>query len=121
MDITKLIQVLSEALDDKDWDVIKELLEDLIYEEENPIKEYERDSDLDEENLWGWLGNRLVLFDTKVQQSLSRLLNKTQRNLNGDNSLDGLVIDWHLAGAEMGFDNYVEESVSDSQPTYAYA
>ena len=64
---------------------------------------------------------RLVLFGTKVQQSLSKLLNKTQRNSNGDNSLDGLVIDWHLAGAEMGFDNYVEEPVSDYQPTYAYA
>ena len=38
MDITKIIQILSEALDDKDWDVVKELLEDLIYEEENPIK-----------------------------------------------------------------------------------
>ena len=65
--------------------------------------------------------NRQVLFDNRVQQSMSKLLNKTQQNLNGDNSLDGLVIDWHLAGAEMGFDNYVEESVSDSQPTYAYA
>ena len=119
MDITKIIQILSEAVDDKDWDVIKELLEDLIYEEENPIQHYEKDSDLDE-NLWGWHGNRLVLFGIEVQQSLSKLLNKTQRNLNGDNSLDGLVIDWHLAGAEMGFDNYVDEPVSDSQPTYAY-
>ena len=53
MDITKIIQILSEALDDNDWDVIKELLEELIYEEENPIKEYEKDKDLDEENLWG--------------------------------------------------------------------
>ena len=53
MDITKIIQILSEALDDKDWDVVKELLEDLIYEEENPINEYEKDSDVDEENLWG--------------------------------------------------------------------
>ena len=52
---------------------------------------------------------------------MSKLLNKTQLNLIGDESLDGLVIDWHLAGTEMGFDNYVEESVSDSQPTYAYA
>ena len=32
MDITKIIQALSEALDDKDWDVIKELLEELIYD-----------------------------------------------------------------------------------------
>ena len=53
MDITKIIQILSEALDDKDWDVIKELLEELIYEEENPIKEYENDSDLENEDLWG--------------------------------------------------------------------
>ena len=120
MDITKIIQALSEALDDKDWDVIKELLEELIYEEENPIKEYENDSDVDNENLWGWLGNRLVLFGIKVQQSLSRLLNKTQRNSNGDESLQGLDIDWHLANLEMGFDNFVEP-VQNDQPTYAYA
>ena len=118
MDITKIIQILSEAIDDKDWDIIKELLEDLIYEEENPIQHYEKD---DDENLWGWLGNRLVLFDIEVQQSLSKTRIKRLTNLIGDESLDGLVIDWHLAGAEMGFDNYVEESVSDSQPTYAYA
>ena len=53
MDIDKVIQILSEALDEKDWDLIKELLEELIYEDENPIKEYEQDKDLDE-NLWGW-------------------------------------------------------------------
>jgi len=53
MDIDKVIQILSEALDEKDWDLIKELLEDLIYEDENPIKEYEKDKDLDNENLWG--------------------------------------------------------------------
>ena len=53
MDINKIIQILSEALDDKDWEVIKELLEDLIYEEENPITEYEKDKDLEQEDLWG--------------------------------------------------------------------
>lgn len=53
MDIDKVIQTLSEAIDDKDWDIIKELLEELIYEDENPIKEYEKDKDIDE-NLWGW-------------------------------------------------------------------
>jgi len=52
---------------------------------------------------------------------MSKLLNKTQLNLIGDESLDGLVIDWHLAGAEMGFDNYVDEPVSNYEPTYAYA
>ena len=55
-----------------------------------------------------------------MQQSLSRLLNKTQQNLNGDNSLEGLDIDWHLANLEMGFDNFVEP-VQNDQPTYAYA
>ena len=53
MDIDKVIQTLSEALDDKDWDIIKELLEDLIYEENNPIEEYKKDEDLEDENLWG--------------------------------------------------------------------
>ena len=52
MDTDKVIQILSEALDEKDWDLIKELLEDLIYEDQNPIEEYKRDEDLDE-NLWG--------------------------------------------------------------------
>ena len=45
MDIDKIIQILSEAIEDKDWDVLKELLEELIYEDENPIKEYEQDKD----------------------------------------------------------------------------
>ena len=53
MDIDKVIQILSEALDDKDWDIIKELLEELIYEDDNPIKEYEQDKDLEQEDLWG--------------------------------------------------------------------
>lgn len=39
---------------------------------------------------------------------------------NGDKSLDGLVVDWHLANSEMGFDNFVEPT-SDYQSTYAYA
>ena len=61
---------------------------------------------------------RQVLFENKVQQSLSRLLNKTQLNLIGDESLDGLVIDWHLAEYDIPA---VSVPVGDSQPTYAYA
>ena len=117
MDITKIIQILSEALDDKDWDVIKELLEDLIYEEENPIQHYEKDNDLEEEDLWGWLGNRLVLFDTKVQQSLSKTRIKRLTNLIGEESLNGLVIDWHLAE----YDYSPMVPVTNDEPTYAYA
>ena len=62
---------------------------------------------------------RQVLFDNRVQQSLSRLVKKDSQNQNGDNSLDGLEIDWHLANTEMGFDNFVEP-ILDFQPTYAY-
>ena len=115
MDMTKIIQILSEAIDDKDWDVIKELLEDLIYEEENPIQHYEKDNDLDE-NLWGWHGIRLVLFDTKVQRSLSTTYQKRLTNLIGDESLDGLVIDWHLAE----YDYSTMVAPIQDQPTYAY-
>jgi len=70
--------------------------------------------------IYGADRDRLVLFGTKVQQSLSRLLNKTQQNLIGDNSLNGLVIDWHLATSEMVSNDFVEP-VSNYEPTYAYA
>ena len=63
---------------------------------------------------------RLMLFGTKVQQSLSTTCHKRLTNLISDNSLDGLVIDWQLANTERMFDNFVEP-VMDYQPTYAYA
>ena len=63
---------------------------------------------------------RQVLFDNRVQQSLSRLVKKDSQNQNGDNSLDGLVIDWQFANTERMFDDFVEP-VMDYQPTYAYA
>ena len=61
-----------------------------------------------------------MLFDNRVQQSLSKTHEKRLTNLNSDISLQGLEIDWHLANTEMGFDNFVEP-ILDSQPTYAYA
>jgi len=63
---------------------------------------------------------RLVLFGTKVQQRLSKSRTKDSTNQDGDNSLDGLVIDWQFANTERMFDNFVEP-VMDYQPTYAYA
>ena len=60
-----------------------------------------------------------MLFDTKVQQRLSRSYYKRLTNLVSDNTLEGLEIDWHLANAEMGFDVFVTP-VADFQPTYAY-
>ena len=63
---------------------------------------------------------RQMLFDKVVQQSLSKTREKRLTNLNSDKSLQGLVIDWHLANTEMGFDNFVEP-ILDYQPTYAYA
>ena len=61
-----------------------------------------------------------MLFDKVVQRSLSKTYYKRLTNLNSDKSLQGLVIDWHLANTEMGFDNFVEP-ILDYQPTYAYA
>ena len=63
---------------------------------------------------------RLVLFGIKVQQRLSMSRTKDSTNQDGDNSLDGLVIDWQFANTERMFDDFVEP-VMDYQPTYAYA
>ena len=63
---------------------------------------------------------RQVLFDNRVQQSLSMTREKRLTNSNSDNSLEGLDIDWHLANSEMGFDVFVTP-VPDYQPTYAHA
>ena len=63
---------------------------------------------------------RLVLFGTKVQQRLSMSRTKDSTNLNSDNSLEGLVIDWQFANTERMFNDFVEP-VMDYQPTYAYA
>ena len=63
---------------------------------------------------------RLVLFGTKVQQRLSMSRTKDSTNQDGDNSLDGLVIDWQFANSEMVSNDFVEP-VSNYEPTYAYA
>ena len=63
---------------------------------------------------------RQMLFDKVVQRSLSKTCYKRLTNLNSDNSLEGLVIDWQFANTERMFDNFVEP-VMDYQPTYAYA
>ena len=62
---------------------------------------------------------RLMLFDNRVQQSLSKTREKRLTNQNSDKSLQGLVIDWHLATSEMV--NDFVEPVSDYEPTYACA
>ena len=56
------------------------------------------------------------IVDIQVQQSLSKLLNKTQLNLIGELSLEGLDIDWHLAEYD-----YPALPIGNDQPTYAYA
>ena len=61
---------------------------------------------------------RQVLFENEVQQRLSQyLVTKDSLNLNGDSSLGGLDIDWHLAE----YDYSPMVPVSNDQPTYAYA
>ena len=63
---------------------------------------------------------RQMLFDKLAQRRLSRSCYKKLTNLNSDKSLQGLVIDWHLATSEMVSNDFVEP-VSDYQPTYAFA
>ena len=67
--------------------------------------------------IWGCIGNRQVLFDNRVQQRLDQyLVTKDPRNSNGEISLEGLDIDWHLAEYD-----YPATPIGDGQPTYAYA
>ena len=63
-----------------------------------------------------------MLIDTKVQQRLSRSCYKRLTNQNSDSSLEGLVIDWHLANAEMceSTANDFVEPISNYEPTYAH-
>ena len=63
-----------------------------------------------------------MLIDTKVQQRLSMSCYKRLTNLVSDNSLDGLVIDWQFANAEMceSTANDFVEPISNYEPTYAY-
>ena len=63
---------------------------------------------------------RLMLFDNRVQQSLSKTREKRLTILNSDKSLQGLEIDWQFANTERMFDTRVEP-VMDFQPTYANA
>ena len=61
---------------------------------------------------------RQVLFENRVQQRLSMSRNKRLINLIDEaNSLDGFVIDWHLAE----YDYSVELPIGNDQPAYAYA
>ena len=61
---------------------------------------------------------RQVLFENKVQQRLSRSRDKRLIIQNGDTSLQGLVIDWHLAEKDGDWNN---PPISNYEPTYAYA
>ena len=63
---------------------------------------------------------RLVSFGTEVQQRLSMSRIKRLTNQVGELSLNGLVIDWHLATSEMVSNDFVEP-VSNYEPIYAYA
>ena len=68
---------------------------------------------------------RQMLFDNRVQQRLSRSCYKRLTNSNSDSSLEGLVIDWHLAEYDVPTTNVSTAPVLDTglayQPTCAYA
>ena len=61
---------------------------------------------------------RQVMFNNLVQQRLSQyLVTKDSLHSNGDNSLEGLDIDWHLAEYD-----YPALPIGNDQPSYsAYA
>jgi hypothetical protein len=65
-----------------------------------------------------------MLIDSKVQQSLSKTCNKRLTNLVSDSSLEGLVIDWHLAEYDVPTDVSTAPVLDTGlayQPTCAYA
>ena len=66
----------------------------------------------------GLLRYRQVLSDNRVQQRLSQyLVTKDSLHSNGDISLEGLDIDWHLAEYDMP-----ALPIGNDQPSYsAYA
>ena len=60
---------------------------------------------------------RQVMFNNLVQQRLGQyLVTKDLLHSNGDNSLEGLDIDWHLAEYD-----YSQAPIGDYQPSYSYA
>ena len=66
----------------------------------------------------GLLRYRQGLSDNREQQRLSQyLVTKDSHNLIGEQSLEGLDIDWHLAE----YDYSVELPIGNDQPAYAYA
>ena len=58
-----------------------------------------------------------MFSDYWVQQRLSRSRYKILTILFGEQSLEGLDIDWHLAE----YDYSVELPIGNDQPAYAYA
>ena len=68
------------------------------------------------DKIWGCIGNRQMLLDNRVQQSLSMTRYKRLNNQVGEISLNGLDIDWHLAEYD-----YPALPIGNVEPTYAYA
>ena len=82
MEIDKVIQILSEALDEKDWDLIKELLEDLIYEDQNPIEEYKRDEQHDKESeTYKFMIDKLKFLKERVKNEKEENDKTMEKNL----------------------------------------
>ena len=117
MHLEEILHQLEESKELEDWEMVDECIESIRVLIDD-FDEYQNEEE------WGWLGNRQVLFDNMVQRSLSKTHYKRLNNQNGDNSLVGLVIDWHLAEYDVPAD-VSTASVLDTdlayQPTYAYA
>ena len=74
--------------------------------------------------IWGWNGIDWCYLILECSGDWVCLVTKDSPNSNGDNSLEGLVIDWHLAEYDYsaGVDTApVLDTGLAHQPTYAYA
>ncbi|MBC8428524.1 hypothetical protein H8D04_01430 [bacterium] len=53
MNIDKVILILRDAIEENNWEIIRELIEDLLYEKDDPYEDYRNDKDLEDEDSWG--------------------------------------------------------------------
>ena len=91
--------------------MVQEAIEQLIEMNlDNPFDEYNGED-------WGWHGFDRCYLKIECSRDWVGLVTKDSSNLIGDNSLDGLDIDWHLAE----YDYSPMVPVSNDQPSYAYA
>jgi len=113
MDLEEILHKLDEAKELEDWELVDECIESLRVLIDD-FDEYQSEED------WGWQGFDRCYLKIKCSRDWVGLVTKNSPNSNGEESLHGLKVDWHLANSEMMFDTFVEPART-SQPTHVYA